>query len=95
MTCLATNIISSATNGWLFGVSATGTFYKHPDMKDWPIGASGIPEGWTVVDYDMTGIDATTAAAKANGTSYDLRGMKSTGGKKGLKVVSGKKIITR
>lgn len=97
VTCLATDISTiDATMYWLYGVSATGTFYKHPDMKDWPIGASGIPEGWTVVDYDMTGINAKTAETKkAATTTYDLRGMKSTTGKNGLKVVSGKKIITK
>ncbi len=47
--CLATDI--SATNcvsGWLSNVASTGTFVKAPGMNDWPAGASGIPEGWTV-----------------------------------------------
>lgn len=49
--CLATDI--SALNShinWLKGVSATGIFVKDAAMEDWPIGASGIPEGWTVID---------------------------------------------
>ena len=97
VTCLATDISASrATAGWLYDVSATGTFYKHPDMKDWSTGSSGIPEGWTVVDYVMTGISGTTAGVKkAATTTYDLRGMKSTAGKKGLKIVGDKKILTR
>ncbi|MBO4655847.1 MAG: leucine-rich repeat protein [Bacteroidales bacterium] len=34
---------------WLLNVAATGTFHKAVSMNDWPIGASGIPQGWTVV----------------------------------------------
>lgn len=52
ITMLATDI--SAEFGlfnWVDGVSSTGTFVKHPDMASLPTGASGIPEGWTVVDY--------------------------------------------
>lgn len=49
---LATNI--SATDclkNWLYGVSSTGTFVKHPDMTTLPTSTSGIPSGWTVEDY--------------------------------------------
>jgi len=49
--CLATNI--SATNShenWVSGVSATGTFVRHPDMASWAINASGIPSGWTILE---------------------------------------------
>ena len=35
---------------WVNGVSATGTFVKHPDMDSLPTGIHGIPEGWTVED---------------------------------------------
>ena len=52
ITMLATD--KSATNplyGWVVGVSATGTFTKSPEMTTLPTGTSGIPEGWTVVDY--------------------------------------------
>lgn len=49
--CLATDTsATSCTNSWLYGVSPTGTFYKHPDMN-WTIGNSGIPSGWEVIDY--------------------------------------------
>lgn len=52
ITMLATDISASdCLNGWVWGVSATGTFTKHPDMTSLPSGISGIPEGWTVVDY--------------------------------------------
>lgn len=51
ITCLATDMTASTSLGnWLYGVSSTGTFYKHPNAT-WPSGDSGIPSGWTVVDY--------------------------------------------
>ena len=38
------------TNNWLSGVAPTGTFVKSKDAT-WDVrGASGIPEGWTVVE---------------------------------------------
>ena len=47
--CNATDI---SANGcltfWLLSVSDTGTFKKNSSMNDWPSGASGIPDGWTV-----------------------------------------------
>ena len=97
VTCLATDISATdATLSWLGNPTTTGTFIKHPDMKDWPTGANGIPEGWTVVDYDMTGINAKTSDTKKTpATTYDLRGMKSAAGKKGLKIVGDKKIMTK
>lgn len=49
--CLATDISASASrSSWVTGVAATGTFVKNANMNDWPTGASGIPNGWTVVD---------------------------------------------
>ena len=51
ITCLATNITSDSLNVWVSNVSSTGTFYKDPSMTSWPYGSSGIPKGWTVVDY--------------------------------------------
>ena len=49
--CLATNISAQAcTDGWVDGVSATGTFTKNPQMSNWTTGIDGIPSGWTVVD---------------------------------------------
>lgn len=37
-------------NNWLYGVAGTGTFVKNKETKGWETGASGIPEGWTVID---------------------------------------------
>ena len=45
--CLLTTNLSQGN--WLRGVSATGTFVKHPDAT-WPRNVHGIPSGWTVVD---------------------------------------------
>ena len=58
--CEIKNIIMLATNigaeycldNWLEGVSPTGTFTKAKEMTSLPIGVSGIPEGWEVVDYE-------------------------------------------
>ena len=49
ITMLATDI--SANNcllDWVYNVSSTGTFVKHPDMTSLPYGESGIPKNWTV-----------------------------------------------
>ena len=52
VTMLATDVSATdCLNYWLYGVSATGTFTKAAEMASLPVGASGIPEGWTVVDY--------------------------------------------
>ena len=50
--CLATSIETDSSPNWLYGVASTGTFIKNPSMNDWPSGASGIPEGWTVQDAE-------------------------------------------
>jgi hypothetical protein len=47
--CLATNPGGIDTGHWLEGVASTGTFVKKAGVT-WPTGASGIPEGWTVVE---------------------------------------------
>ena len=51
ITCLATNIGSGAVDSWVGNVPSGGTFYKAPSMTSWPTGTSGIPSGWTVLDY--------------------------------------------
>ena len=52
ITMLATNISAyQCLENWVDGVSSTGTFVKHPDMTSLPTGIHGIPEGWTVEDY--------------------------------------------
>ena len=39
-------------DNWLYGVSSTGTFTKAKGMESLPTGSSGIPSGWTIVDYE-------------------------------------------
>jgi len=52
VTCLATDRSASyCTNGWFKGVASTGTFTKAASMTSWPSGANGIPNGWTVQDF--------------------------------------------
>ena len=52
VTCLATNISATGcTSYWLSNVAANGTFTKASGMTSWTEGGSGIPSGWTVVDY--------------------------------------------
>ena len=49
---LATDISnSSGLTDWLKRVPYTGTFIKSPEMTSLPTGSSGIPSGWTIVDY--------------------------------------------
>ena len=43
---------SDYTNTWLLGVSTTGTFYKNKNATWDIIGSSGIPSGWTVIEYE-------------------------------------------
>ena len=51
VTCLATNIsASNATDDWLKGVAATGTFTKASTMTGWSESEDGIPTGWTVAN---------------------------------------------
>lgn len=52
ITCLATNITADkCLSSWVDGVAASGTFIKAASMSSWTTGNSGIPSGWTVVDY--------------------------------------------
>ena len=38
---------------WMNGVSASGTFYKHPDATWGDTGTSGVPNGWTLKYISM------------------------------------------
>ena len=49
VTALFDEYNESACAGWLEGVAETGTFYKKAGVEI-PSGASGIPEGWEVVE---------------------------------------------
>ena len=58
ITCLAIHMpsdqyVGPPTGSWTYGVSLTGTFYKHPDAT-WSTGDDGIPNGWEVVDVDVS-----------------------------------------
>lgn len=85
ITMLATDIsASNCLNEWVSGVASTGTFTKAAEMTTLPTGTSGIPEGWTVVDYGAQptfyGIRGTanvtsttlTGAISFNDTKYDV-----------------------
>ena len=50
--CLATDISARyCVDDWVKNVASSGTFVKAASMTSWNIGhASGIPDGWTVVD---------------------------------------------
>lgn len=54
VTCLATDISATdCVKWWLEGVASSGNFYKAPEMNDWLLNSdSGIPEGWTVANYN-------------------------------------------
>ena len=55
ITMLATDVsANSCLTYWLYGVSSTGTFIKSTNMPSLPAGASGIPPGWTIVNYEET-----------------------------------------
>lgn len=52
VTMLATNIsATSCLNNWLIDVSSNGVITKAVNMTSLPSGTSGIPEGWTTLDY--------------------------------------------
>ena len=70
--CLATDISASGcTEGWVDGVSPTGTFVKKASTA-WPSGASGIPSGWTVETYKPS--PKRTIHVATAGTLPDLIG---------------------
>ena len=53
VTMLATDIsASNSLINWVGNVSSMGTFTKAKEMTSLPSGTSGIPENWTVVDYE-------------------------------------------
>jgi hypothetical protein len=53
VTCLATDGFSATkcTENWITGVGSTGKFTKAQGVESWPRGASGIPNGWEIIDY--------------------------------------------
>ena len=60
--CLATNIsANNCTFNWLNGVAPSGTFIKAEGMNNWPSGAGGIPNGWTVPEAVDLGLSVKWA----------------------------------
>ena len=50
ITTYAEELGTDGFKNWLYGVPASGTFTKKATMTLFPEGASGIPNGWTVVN---------------------------------------------
>ena len=67
---------SSITQGWLSGVSATGTFYKDPSATwDQTItrGADTVPSGWNIVDDHQGNVDYLKfTTVDDNGSTYSV-----------------------
>ena len=63
VTCFATDISAqNCTSNWLRNVAYEGTFVKASGFDGWESGASGIPEDWTVIEYEQpTGPTSTEA----------------------------------
>ena len=50
--CLATDIsANSCTINWVLSIASNGTFAKASSMSSWTRGFSGIPNGWTIINY--------------------------------------------
>ena len=53
--CAATDISANmCVDSWLNNVAREGTFVKPASMSAWPTGASGIPQGWVIVNEGGT-----------------------------------------
>ena len=58
---------------WVYGVASTGTFYKNPEMTLLSTGVNGVPEGWTVKNYnEVEWIPYLTFEALEDGFSASL-----------------------
>ena len=51
ITCLAKENIEGNCTFWVNNVASTGTFTLAAGAR-WEAGTDGIPDGWTVVNYD-------------------------------------------
>ena len=68
--CLAMDISAgSCIEGWLYGVAYRGTFVKASGMENWTTSpsfpGSGIPDHWTIEDFDPTLYPLTFEAIEA------------------------------
>ncbi len=74
VTCLATDISAEyCTYQWLSGVASTGTFINSAGILGWSTGESGIPEGWTVVNYgaadnNISSVTSTLSSMTTSGS---------------------------
>ena len=74
LTCRATNMTAlSCTENWLYGVAATGRFYKATSAV-WTNGVSAVPNGWSVVHTTFGGFNSETTAHPILEISSDLGG---------------------
>ena len=70
--CLATDLTAeNCTRHWLRNVSPTGIFHKKTSMASWTRGDDGIPEGWTVQDYNYS-LSDNDQAFKVDGIFYEI-----------------------
>ena len=77
--CLAKDISASrCTYNWVGNVASAGTFVKSYSMINWTRGADGIPEGWTVENYDKNLEKYITFKVKSDGNiAWNLSGTTS------------------
>ena len=59
ITCLALEPTEEMTDEWVLRGASTGTFIKSNYCDTWTTGVSGIPDGWTVENYDQDYITIT------------------------------------
>ena len=80
---LATDITANGClNDWVYGVNSNGTFTKNTSMTTLPSGPNGIPEGWTVVDFNSPV------------TTYNVGNKVKIDGHEGIVVeLNGKKVV--
>ena len=63
ITMLATDVsVTDCLTNWVYRVPASGTFYKNSAATWTRTGTSGIPTGWTVVEYVPTETETEGAA---------------------------------
>ena len=61
-------IYSKDKSNWVEGVAPAGVFTKIAPMTSWSIGASGVPSGWAIVDYEVSKFARPARCPKGLGT---------------------------